>query len=100
MTARQSQNEAENTTLSEIVKPENDLKEWLLEYVGKKLSPDNFEITVEMIVEVLSQEFPEFLLAVAEENWVRGYEQAMVDLRQCDEDVEDEYYDEEEDEGE
>jgi hypothetical protein len=33
-----------------------------------------------MIVEVVSQEFPEFLMAVAEENWIRGYHQALEDV--------------------
>ena len=33
-----------------------------------------------MIVETLAEEFPEFVLALAEENWVRGYEQALADL--------------------
>ena len=28
------------------------------------------------------QEFPEFLMAVAEENFFRGYEQALVDLQE------------------
>ena len=32
-----------------------------------------------MIVEVVAKEFPEFLMAVAEENWVRGYHQALED---------------------
>ena len=38
------------------------------------------EITVDMAVEVFAAEFPEFLLAVAEENFLRGYEQALVDV--------------------
>ena len=33
-----------------------------------------------MIVEVMAKEFPEFLLALAEENWVRGYHQAITDM--------------------
>ena len=33
-----------------------------------------------MIVETLSEEFPEFMLAIAEENWIRGYEQALTDV--------------------
>jgi len=38
------------------------------------------EVTVEMIVEVMAEEFPEFLMLVAEENWIRGYEQALDDV--------------------
>jgi hypothetical protein len=33
-----------------------------------------------MIINVFVQEFPEFLLAIAEENWIRGYHQALVDV--------------------
>ena len=33
-----------------------------------------------MIVNTMAQEFPEFVLTVAEENWIRGYQQAMVDV--------------------
>ena len=33
-----------------------------------------------MIVNTVADEFPEFLLAVAEENWIRGYEQALTDV--------------------
>ena len=33
-----------------------------------------------MVLEVLSREFPEFLLAIAEENWILGYQQAMADV--------------------
>ncbi len=33
-----------------------------------------------MIVEVMSEEFPEFLMALAEENWIRGYRQALTDV--------------------
>jgi hypothetical protein len=69
-----------NTTLEQVVEPENDLKNWLVEYVGEKLNPENNEVTVEMIVEVLAEEFPEFLMVVAEENWIRGYHQALTDV--------------------
>tara|TARA_R100001082_G_scaffold106750_1_gene79893 strand:+ start:617 stop:925 length:309 start_codon:yes stop_codon:yes gene_type:complete len=62
------------------VEKENELKTFLIEYVGEKNNPDNGEVTVEMIVNTMSQEFPEFVLTVAEENWIRGYQQAMVDM--------------------
>ena len=63
-----------------IVEKDNPMKTWLVDYVGEKLKPENGEITVEMIVEAMSQEFPDFLLAVAQENWVRGYQQALYDV--------------------
>ena len=66
--------------LGKMVEPENDLKNILVEYVGGKLNPSDENITVAMIVEVLAEEFPEFVMAVAEENWVRGYQQALSDV--------------------
>tara|TARA_Y100001938_G_scaffold149940_1_gene238828 strand:- start:27150 stop:27473 length:324 start_codon:yes stop_codon:yes gene_type:complete len=69
----------ENLSLKELVEPENDLKNMLVEYVGKELNPEDSNVTVEMIVEVMATQFPEFLLAIAEENWVRGYQQACDD---------------------
>jgi hypothetical protein len=33
-----------------------------------------------MVVETFSKEFPEFLLPIAEENFFRGYKQAMEDV--------------------
>tara|TARA_R100000700_G_C3162989_1_gene138632 strand:+ start:136 stop:453 length:318 start_codon:yes stop_codon:yes gene_type:complete len=60
--------------------PEGPLKDLLLEYVGTKKETE--EVTVEMIVEQLAEEFPEFLMVVAEENWIRGYQQAIHDVDQ------------------
>ncbi len=82
-------NESELTTEKEaIANPnldskatrDNQLKSWLVDYVGKKHNNDNDDVTVEMIIETMAKEFPEFLLAVAEENWIRGYRQAFVDI--------------------
>ena len=68
------------TLLEEVVNQENEMKSWLVSYVGEKHNPDSGEVTVEMIVETMATEFPEFLMAVAEENWVRGYHQALNDV--------------------
>ena len=69
-----------NPNLTKTVEPENELKNILVEYIGESLSPEDQNVTVEMIVEVVAKEFPEFMLAVAEENWVRGYQQALDDV--------------------
>lgn len=69
-----------NPTLKEVVQKTNKLKEYLVEYVGNAIRPKSGEVTTEMIVEVLTSEFPEFVLALAEENFIRGYEQALVDV--------------------
>ena len=66
-----------------IVAKENTLKEILVEYVGNKYATEEdegeFEVTVQMIVDTLAHEFPEFVMIMAEENWVRGYQQGIDD---------------------
>ena len=66
-----------------IVAAENPLKQMLLEYVGNKYATEEdegeFEVTVQMIVDTLAHEFPEFVMIMAEENWVRGYQQGLDD---------------------
>lgn len=74
------QNVIENPELTKIITKENELKTLFVDYVGNKLKPSSGEVTVSMIVDVLAQEFPEFLLVVAEENFIRGYQQAIADV--------------------
>ena len=71
-----------NPMLHEVVNTDSTLKEWLVDYVGEKIKPETEEVTVEMIISTIADEFPEFLMAVAEENWVRGYHQALVDVEE------------------
>ena len=73
----------QNPVLMEMPIPDTELKRWLIDYVGNQHSPNNGDVTVEMIIETVSSEFPEFLLAVAEENFFRGYEQALTDLQEA-----------------
>jgi len=70
----------ENPDLLAPVTTDNELKRWLVAYVGDKLKPESNEVNVEMIIEVVAEEFPEFLLPLVEENFIRGYQQAMSDL--------------------
>ena len=62
------------------VEKDSELKEWLVDYVGNKEDPEDGGVTVEMIVNAVAREFPEFLLLVAEENFIRGYDQALSDI--------------------
>ena len=66
-----------------VVAKENNLKQMLVEYVGNKFATEqddgDFEVTVQMIVDTLAHEFPEFVMIMAEENWVRGYQQGIDD---------------------
>ena len=76
----------QNPTLEEMVEPDSDLKNMIVEYVGINSEEfihyggENNEVTVQMIVELFAKEFPEFLMVVAEENWIRGYHQALEDV--------------------
>jgi len=72
--------ENENPDLLKTVEKSNELKEWLVEYVGNKCNPENDEVNVEMIIKTMAEEFPEFLLVLAEENFIRGYQQAIADF--------------------
>ena len=72
--------ENENPDLLKKVEPVNELKSWLVNYVGDKLNPENDEVNVEMIIQVMAEEFPEFLMPLAEENFIRGYRQALADV--------------------
>ena len=69
-----------NEVLDEVVESSNELKQMLVNYVGEKKTPEGDSVTVEMIVDQLAEEFPEFVLAVAEENFIRGYQQALSDV--------------------
>jgi len=71
----------ENEALREVVSSQTGLKELVVNYIGERLMAEE-EITVNMAVEVFAAEFPEFLMAVAEENFIRGYEQALNDIEQ------------------
>jgi|ETNvirnome_2_130_1030620.scaffolds.fasta_scaffold37869_1 hypothetical protein len=63
--------------LAMLVQPDTKLKDMLVEYVGTKF--DKEEVTVNMIVEALAHEFPEFVYVVAEENFLRGYQLGLED---------------------
>lgn len=66
-----------NPLLAMPVEPDSELKKYLVEYVGTKL--DKEEVTVNMISEILAVEFPEFVFAFAEENFLRGYQLGLDD---------------------
>jgi hypothetical protein len=69
----------EDTGNNKISDTPSELKSYMIEYVGNKLDPKDSNITVDMIIDVLADEFPEVVLSLAEENWIRGYEQAIQD---------------------
>ena len=70
----------ENPDLKKEAIADTAVKQFLVNYTGDKVQPEDEKVTVGMIVETVAEEFPEFLMAVAEENWVRGYHQALTDV--------------------
>jgi hypothetical protein len=66
-----------NPMLALPVIKDSELKNYLVEYVGTKM--DHEEVTVNMIAEILAVEFPEFMYAIAEENYLRGYQVGLDD---------------------
>jgi hypothetical protein len=66
-----------NEILGVVVKPDSELQNMLVEYVGTKF--DKEEVTVNMIAEALAHEFPDFMFALAEENFLRGYQLGLDD---------------------
>ena len=74
--------ENHNPDLDKQVPLDNELKTWFVNYVGKKEQPEDGVVTVAHVVKVLAEEFPEFLLVVAEENWIAGYRQGVHDSEQ------------------
>ena len=76
-----------NPDLDEVVQVDNELKTFVVDYVGKEFQPETGNVTVEMVIDVLASHFPELVFALAEENFIRGYEQAADDLAEVGEAV-------------
>ena len=76
----------DNSDVTESVMAEVDtpLKKMIVDYVGHKFYTDETieegEVTLQMILDVFADEFPDMILPLAEENWVRGYEQGVHDV--------------------
>jgi hypothetical protein len=81
--------QVENQAEKQKVLPEGPLKQLFINYVGEKLQPENGEVTVEMVVHVMAEEFPEFLMLLAEENFLRGYQQALNDVDEFNKNIKD-----------
>ena len=82
ITNEKKETDLENPELKKEIEIDSDLKKFLVSYTGDKLDPKDNQVTTEMIIQVMAEDFPEFLLAVAEENWIRGYRQALLDIEE------------------
>lgn len=69
----------ENPDLENTVEDNTGLKQLIVNYIGTRLEAEE-DVTVDMAIQVFAAEFPEFLMAIAEENFLRGYQQALDDL--------------------
>ena len=69
----------DNPDLEQEVEQDNELKRWFIQYCGDKYKPEDNQVTVAMAVQAFMEDFPEFLMVVAEENWIRGYKQGVYD---------------------
>ena len=67
------------------VRKDSPLKQIIVDYVGKRFATKEDEgdyfVTVQMVAETLATEFPEFIMVMAEENWIRGYKQGLDDAQ-------------------
>ena len=69
----------ENPEMNSPIEDTTGLKQLVVNYIGNRLDAEE-DVTVDMAVQVFAAEFPEFLMAIAEENFIRGYQQALDDV--------------------
>ena len=70
--------------LNNVVEMDGELKEYLVNYAGNQLEPENDEVTVHMIIQILAAEFPELVVSIIEENYLKGYQQGLDDALNMD----------------
>lgn len=73
-----------NPLLDEQIKTteeDSEFKNFIVNWTGQEHQPKDGDVTVEMIVETLAKNFPEVVMVLAEENFLRGYSQALDDKR-------------------
>lgn len=78
-TLRDIEEEAKQAMVADV-EADNPLKELFINYVGEKYQPEDNRVTVEMCLQALAEEFPEFLAPVAEQNFMMGYYQCEKDI--------------------
>lgn len=79
VTEKEFEDQLEND-LQKPVESDTDLKTLIVDYVGNAHEPEDNNVTLEMIIETFAEEFGDFLLPIAEENFIRGYQQAITDI--------------------
>jgi hypothetical protein len=76
-----TEEEYNNAPFVGFVEPgeDSELKTFMINYAGNKLQPEDGHVNIHMIADTLAAEFPEFVYAFAEENFIRGYEIGIED---------------------
>ena len=70
--------------LDKVVEVRNEIQEDLVRHVENKINVHKDQITIGQVIGILASEFPEIVIAIAEENWVRGYKQGLDDAEIAD----------------
>jgi len=68
--------------LDKVVEAGNELQEDLVRYVRNRTNED--QVTLGQVIGILASEFPELVITIAEENWIRGYKQGLDDAEIAD----------------
>ena len=64
-----------------VYNEDSELRKMIMEYVLSRYTYEDELVTEEMILEVLIEEIPDIIFILSEENFFRGYEQALIDLK-------------------
>ena len=73
-----------NGILDKAVQVRNELQEDLVRHVGNRINQQENQVTIGQVIGVLASEFPELVITIAEENWIRGYKQGLEDSQIAD----------------
>jgi len=68
--------------LDKTVEVRNELQEDLVRHVKSRVNED--QVTLGQVIGILASEFPELVITIAEENWIRGYKQGLDDAEIAD----------------
>ena len=70
--------------LDKVVEVRNEIQEDLVRHVENKINEHKDQVTIGQVIGILASEFPELVIAIAEENWIRGYKQGLDDAEIAD----------------
>ena len=68
-------------TLNDTVENNNELMDYIINYVGPETQPENDEVTIGMVIDVLAEKFLTRPLFIGGE-LSEGYQQALTDVQE------------------